>query len=66
MADSQKLDIRALLAVALDDPPPEDLSDRVMARVAAAQTVVELGKLLTQGPMMFFAQDDEETDDGDD
>lgn len=66
MADAAKLDIRALLAVALDDQPPDDLSDRVMARVAAAQTVIELGKLITQGPLMFLDADDESLQGDDD
>ena len=44
-----RIDIRALLLIALDEKPPDNLPDRVMARVAMLTTVVELGRWNIRG-----------------
>lgn len=61
-------DIRALLLIALDEKPPDNLPDKVMARVALLTTVVELGRLLTAAPLEMLGQllGPKETDDDDD
>ena len=51
-----RLDIRALLLIALDDKPPENLPDRVLARVAMLMTVVEFGRLLSAAPIEALSQ----------
>lgn len=64
---SQRVDIRALLLIALDDKPPDNLPDRVMARVAMLMTVVEFGRLLSAAPLEWLSQamaPKEEDDDG--
>ena len=40
-----RLDIRALLALAMDEQPPENLPERVMARLALLTTALEFGRL---------------------
>lgn len=65
---SPRADIRALLLIALDDKPPDNLPDRVMARVAMLMTVVEFGRLLSAAPLEWLSQamrpKGEEDDDG--
>ncbi|MGC4091893.1 MAG: hypothetical protein QM756_29230 [Polyangiaceae bacterium] len=51
MKSLPQIDIRALLLIALDDKPPDNLPDRVMARVALLTTVLEFGRLLTAAPI---------------
>jgi hypothetical protein len=53
---SPRLDIRALLLIALDEKPPDNLPDRVMARVAMLMTVVEFGRLLSAAPIEWLSQ----------
>lgn len=40
-----RLDIRALLALAMDERPPENLPERVMARLALLTTTLEFGRM---------------------
>ena len=63
---ASRSDIRALLLIALDEKPPDNLPDRVMARVAMLTTVVELGRLLGAAPLEALGQllKREEDDDG--
>jgi hypothetical protein len=46
-ADAQPddIDVGALLSAVVDKPPPADLADRVMSRLALVETVVEFGRL---------------------
>ena len=63
-----QVDIRALLLLALDDKPPDNLPDRVMSRIALLTTVVEFGRLLTVAPLDWVNTvgegEEEEEDDG--
>jgi len=62
-----RVDIRALLLIALDEKPPENLPDRVMARVALLTTAVEFGRLIAAAPLEWLGQlagGKEEDDDG--
>lgn len=64
-----RIDIRALLLIALDEKPPDNLPDRVMARVAMLTTVVELGRLIGAAPLEVLGQllgpkDEDDDDDG--
>lgn len=63
-----RVDIRALLLIALDEKPPDNLPDKVMARVALLTTAVEFGRLLTAAPLEMLGQllGPKETDDDDD
>ncbi len=65
---SPRSDIRALLLIALDEKPPDNLPDKVMARVALLTTAVEFGRLLTAAPLEVLGQllAPKETDDDDD
>jgi len=51
-----RMDIRALLLIALDEKPPDNLPDRVMARVAMLMTMVEFGRLLSAAPLELLSQ----------
>jgi hypothetical protein len=64
---SSRTDIRALLLIALDEKPPDNLPDKVMARVALLTTAVEFGRLLTAAPLEVLGQllAPKETDDDD-
>jgi hypothetical protein len=42
--------------IALDERPPDNLPDRVMARVAMLTTVVEFGRLLGAAPLDALGQ----------
>lgn len=53
---SPRGDIRALLLIALDEKPPDNLPDKVMARVALLTTAVEFGRLLTAAPLEMLGQ----------
>jgi hypothetical protein len=61
-------DIRALLLIALDEKPPDNLPDKVLARVALLTTAVEFGRLLTAAPLELLSQllGSKESDDDDD
>lgn len=63
-----EVDVGALLRASLDRPAPPDMADRVMSRLAFAETVLELGRLLGIAPMSVAAdavrRDDEEDDEG--
>lgn len=61
---SPQIEIRALLALALDEKPPENLPDRVMARLALLTTVLEFGRLLAAAPFDWVNKKEEEGDDG--
>lgn len=65
---SPRGDIRALLLIALDEKPPDNLPDKVLARVALLTTAVELGRLLTVAPLEMLSQliSPKERDDEDD
>ncbi|MBK8263399.1 MAG: hypothetical protein IPK80_18890 [Nannocystis sp.] len=45
------LDIKALLSVALDQRPKDDLQERVMDRIAAITTAIELARLVFIAPV---------------
>lgn len=51
-----RIDIRALLLIALDDRPPDNLPDRVMARVAMLMTVLEFGRLVGAAPLEWLSE----------
>ncbi len=51
-----RIDIRALLLIALDEKPPPNLPDRVMARVAALTTMVEFARMLGAAPIDWITQ----------
>lgn len=52
MADRVRaLDIKTLLSVALDQRPKDDLQERVMDRLAAITTVIELARLIFIAPV---------------
>ena len=51
-----RIDIRALLLIALDEKPPPGLPDRVMARVAALTTIVEFARMLGAAPIDWITQ----------
>lgn len=63
------LDIKALLQVALDRGPRDDVQERVMDRVATAATVMEFARLLFVAPVQWILDDhlrgpaDEEAED---
>jgi hypothetical protein len=59
------VDIRALLLIALDDTPPANLPDRVMARLAMLTTILEFGRLLGAAPLSFMNKSSEGNDDDD-
>jgi hypothetical protein len=59
------IDIRALLLIALDEKPPANLPDRVMARVAMLTTILEFGRLLGQAPIDWISQRREGNDSDD-
>ncbi|HEY8943173.1 MAG TPA: hypothetical protein VIM73_02875 [Polyangiaceae bacterium] len=64
-----QVDIRALLLIALDEKPPPNLPDRVMARVAALTTMLEFARLLSAAPLDWLSQRRESSgsdDDGND
>lgn len=51
-----RIDIRALLLIALDEKPPPGLPDKVMARVAALTTMVEFARMLGAAPIDWIVQ----------
>ena len=57
-----KIDIRALLLIALDEKPPPGLPDRVMARVAALTTIVEFARMLGAAPIDWITQRSDRSD----
>lgn len=52
--DVGALDIKALLDVALDERPRDDVAERVMDRVAAMDTLVELARLFGVAPLHWL------------
>jgi len=60
-----RIDIRALLLIALDEKPPPGLPDRVMARVAALTTIVEFARMLGAAPIDWITQRTERSDPND-
>jgi hypothetical protein len=69
MKPQSPIDIRALLLIALDETPPANLPDRVMARVAMLTTVVEFVRLLGAAPLAWLnerRERDGSDDDGSD
>lgn len=60
------LDIGALLRVALDQGPRDDVQDRVMDRVALSTTVVELARLVFVAPWSWLTMGDAATEGGED
>ena len=57
-----RIDIRALLLIALDEKPPPGLPDKVMARVAALTTMVEFARMLGAAPIDWIIQGSATTD----
>jgi hypothetical protein len=57
-----RVDIRALLLIALDEKPPPNLPDKVMARVAALTTMVEFARMLGAAPIDWITQRTERSD----
>ena len=45
------LDIKALLSVALEQQPRDDVSERVMSRVALMDTLMEFARLVVAAPV---------------
>ena len=60
-----RIDIRALLLIALDEKPPPGLPDRVMARVAALTTIVEFARMLGAAPIDWITRRTEGSDPND-
>ena len=60
-----RVDIRALLLIALDEKPPPGLPDRVMARVAALTTIVEFARMLGAAPIDWITQRTDRSDPND-
>ncbi|MEM9696355.1 MAG: hypothetical protein AAGA56_27675 [Myxococcota bacterium] len=53
--DEDTIDVGALLEAVLDQPPPPELSDRVVARLALAETLTELARLFGLVPVDIAA-----------
>lgn len=45
------VDIKALLSVALEQQPRDDVSERVMSRVALMDTLMEFARLVVSAPV---------------
>ena len=60
--DPDAVDIKALLSVALETKPPDDFSDRVMARVAAVTTAMEFVRLVGAAPLAWLVEPAEPED----
>ncbi|HYQ29869.1 MAG TPA: hypothetical protein VER04_21720 [Polyangiaceae bacterium] len=60
-----RIDIRALLLIALDEKPPPGLPERVMARVAALTTIVEFARMLGAAPLDWLVHRTEGKDPND-
>ena len=61
-------DVHALLSAVLDQPPPDDMADRVVNRLALVETVVELARLFGLAPVSLASdavRPDDEDDDAD-
>ena len=61
--DKEPIDIGSLLAAALDDKPPTDMTERVMTRLAGVKTAVEFGRLLGVAPISTLLNIDDDDDD---
>jgi hypothetical protein len=69
MKSQSGIDIRALLLIALDEKPPANLPERVMARIAMLTTIVEFARLLGAAPFSWLKERRERNgsdDDGND
>lgn len=69
MKSQSGIDIRALLLIALDEKPPSNLPERVMARIAMLTTIVEFARLLGAAPLAWLNERRERSgsdDDGND
>ncbi|MEO8920691.1 MAG: hypothetical protein ABI488_24970 [Polyangiaceae bacterium] len=51
-----RINIRALLLIALDEKPPPGLPDKVMARVAMLTTMVEFARMIGAAPIDWLTQ----------
>ncbi len=60
-----RIDIRALLLIALAATPPPGLPARVMARVAALTTIVEFARMLGAAPIDWITRRTEGSDPND-
>jgi hypothetical protein len=60
-----RIDIRALLLIALDEKPPPGLPDKVMARVAMLTTIVEFARMIGAAPLDWLTQRTEKRDPND-
>ena len=64
------LDIKALLSVALEQKPKNDVEERVMTRVATVTTAMEFARLLLVAPFDWLVEDNlrglDDDDDDDD
>lgn len=58
------LDIGALLRVALEQGPRDELQDRVMDRMAVSATVMEFARLVFVAPVHWLFAGEEAGDDG--
>jgi hypothetical protein len=58
-----RIDIRALLLIALDEKPPPGLPDKVMARVAMLTTMVEFARMIGAAPLDWLTQRREDPND---
>lgn len=54
MTGADELDIKLLLQVALDERPHDDVAQRVMDRVAAMDTLIELFRLVGVAPIHWL------------
>ncbi len=60
------LDIKALLSVALEQKPKNDVEERVMTRVATVTTAMEFARLLLVAPFDWLVEDNLRGSDADD
>lgn len=58
MTDPSDIDVGALLAAGLEEPPPADFAQRVNRRAAFTETLVELGRLLVRAPLNALIDED--------
>ena len=51
------IDIKALLSVALEQRPRDDVQERVMSRVAAVTTAMEFARLIFVAPFQWIVDE---------
>lgn len=61
-----QLDIKALLSVALEQQPRDDVSERVMNRVALMDTLMEFARLIATAPLQGLVSHQHSDEDEDD